>query len=79
MESINGMRYKLLIIVGFLMFEGAMYLSYKFGQKEGVKAYHNQCVIGGIIINEEQGTVVQCAPLTTIPKKELEKYAGKSV
>ena len=68
------MRYKLLIIVGFLMFEGAMYLSYKFGKLEGIKAYHNQCVIGGIIINEEQGTVVQCAPLTTIPKKELDKY-----
>jgi hypothetical protein len=74
MESFNDMKKNLLIILAFLVFDGAVYLGYKFGKLEGIKAYHNQCVVGGIIINEEQGTVVQCAPLTTIPKQELDKY-----
>jgi len=74
MEGFNDMKKSILIILGFLMFNGSVYLGYKFGEKEGVKAYHNQCVIGGIIINEDQGTVVQCALLTTIPKSELDKY-----
>lgn len=74
MEGFNDMKKSIFIILGFLLFDGSVYLGYKFGEKEGVKAYHNQCVIGGIIINEDQGTVVQCAPLTTIPKSELDKY-----
>jgi hypothetical protein len=74
MESSNDMKKNLLIILGFLLFNGSVYLGYKFGKLEGIKAYHNQCVIGGIIINEDQGTVIKCGPLTTIPKTELDKY-----
>lgn len=43
--------------------------------KQGLDMYHNQCYnTGGIIINE-QGTVVQCRPLTQIPKKELDNFS----
>jgi hypothetical protein len=45
---------------------------YSAGVTAGLRGYHSQCyTIGGIIINEEDGTVVQCAPLSVVPKEEL--------
>ncbi len=45
--------------------------SYRAGVAEGIDKYHSQCFnMGGYII-DDTGRVVQCAPLTIIPRQEL--------
>ncbi len=47
--------------------------------EEALDMYHQQCFqIGGYVINN-QGEVVMCQALTTIPKQELEKYEGTTL
>lgn len=54
---------------------GAWFGGVSYGAHKGVDMYHQQCyTIGGIIIDESNGTVVKCGPLGNIPKQELPKY-----
>ena len=43
------------------------------GLKEGIEAYHQQCHVGGYIIDNKGNTVV-CAPLSKLPKEEQNAY-----
>lgn len=46
---------------------------YDYAHKQGMKDYHGMCYhIGGILLDKEDGTVVQCMPLAQVPKQELE-------
>lgn len=45
--------------------------SFRTGHDVGVDAYHKHCYeVGGMVVDEESGTVVQCKPLTVIPQEE---------
>lgn len=47
------------------------------GIKRGIHLYHQQCFqIGGYIWNEE-GHVVHCQPVITIPREEMEDMRKK--
>lgn len=44
------------------------------GHKQGMKDYHGACYhIGGLLLDSEEGTVVQCMPLISVPKEEIPK------
>lgn len=46
---------------------------YDHAFKQGMKTYHGMCYhIGGILVDKEEGTVVQCMPLAQVPKQEIE-------
>lgn len=64
-----------LIVLAFLVATG--YGGYKYGVKQGITlgltGYHSQCLVGGIVIDEE-GKAIKCAPLGQVPKEELEKF-----
>ena len=67
--------YLILGLLGILGHAGAWFAGTEYGKRKGVDMYHQQCYnIGGIIIDEEHGTVVKCAPLTSIPREEIERY-----
>jgi len=54
---------------------GAWFGGLEYGKRKGVDMYHQQCyTIGGIIMDESNGTVVKCAPLGSVPKEEIERY-----
>ena len=56
--------------VGF----GGFHYGKQAGQEEGVDFYHHMCYdVGGVVIDRE-GRAVQCAPLSQIPKKELDNF-----
>lgn len=61
----------IVLVVALAVFGFGLYKLYGKGFMAGMDAYHKQChSIGGYIINQENGTVVQCAPLSTVPKEE---------
>jgi hypothetical protein len=48
--------------------------------RQGLDMYHSQCYNNGPgIIMNEQGTTVECRPLTKIPQKEIDSYKRVSV
>ena len=55
-----------LITTGF----GGAWIAHDSAVQEGVNKYHDQCLIGGIIIRPSDRTVVGCQPLGVIPKEE---------
>jgi hypothetical protein len=65
----------LLALSVLAIFTGAgYYQGKKVGTTEGVELYHSMCYnVGGFIVDEE-GRAVQCAPLTQLPKKEVEGF-----
>lgn len=44
------------------------------GLVTGLNLYHEACYQGAIMFNKEDGTAVQCAPLTQAPREEIGKY-----
>lgn len=50
-------------------------LGQKAGFKDGMKTYHQICYqISGPMLDKEDGTVVYCMPLATIPEEEMNKH-----
>jgi hypothetical protein len=68
------------IIAGVVATAMAMYGLFKLydvGLEHCMQGYHKQCYeIGGLIINETDGTVVKCAPLLVLPHEERPMFKG---
>lgn len=56
-------------------FGSGMWVGRNQGLGVGIRSYHNQCFeIGGFIVDNENGTVVQCSPIGRVPKEELNNF-----
>jgi hypothetical protein len=64
----------LAVILAIAAPTGAYLVGEYKGRVEGLNLYHEACYQGAIMFNNEDGTAVQCAPLTQVPKEELNKY-----
>jgi hypothetical protein len=50
---------------------GGGYWSYNKGMFDGMNAYHYACYnVGGLVVDENTGTVVQCMPLRLSPEEK---------
>ena len=49
---------------------------YQQGIKDGITAYHAQCLVGGFLI-DDKGQAVMCAPLSKTPPEEKQTYKDK--
>ena len=64
-------------VIVVLAFVATNIFSFRTGVDAGVDNYHKQCyTAGGLIIDEENGTVVRCAPLVVLPKEERPMFKG---
>ena len=58
----------LLVLGGVWAWRGSVQAAYH----QGFKDYHGMCFqIGGMVLDKEDGTVVQCSPLGRIPEQEM--------
>lgn len=58
---------------------GGYYYGKNKGVTEGLDIFHEACDTGGIIINENTGKAVQCAPLGLVPREEIPNFFPKEV
>ena len=66
------------VMVVVYIFIGAAF--YNLGKKHGVDNYHQACyTVGGIVVDENAGTAIQCAPFGKVPKEELPNFFPKGV
>ena len=67
----------IVLVLAFSMLVYGLYRMHSAGVTAGLRSYHSQCyTVGGIIINEEDGTVVKCAPLVVLPQEERPMFKG---
>ena len=67
-----------LLLLFLLSFPIAGKLLWDKALLEGIKAYHNQCSVGGIII-DEHGQAIICGPLSKSPKEEQQKWKEANI
>lgn len=69
-------------LAALLALLGTTVLGYWTGKEdgiaEGVDKYHNLCYnVGGYAVDQNNGTVVMCQPLTQLPEPELKNFLDK--
>lgn len=58
---------------------GGRHIGREQGVAQGIADYHFSCFnTGGFVINEENGTVVQCRGITTIPEPERKQFFNEA-
>lgn len=69
-----------LVLLAYVAFGvGGYYYGKNKGVTEGLDIFHEACYTGGIIINENTGKAVQCAPLGLVPSEEIPNFFPKGV
>ena len=74
----TGVVAALVLLAAVLCADGYYYGKNK-GVTEGLDIFHEACYTGGIIINENTGKAVQCAPLGLVPREEIPNFFPKGV
>lgn len=64
----------MMVLFGLMFLVGSHLMSFKYGIDQGVDNYHQGCYNSrGVMVVDEEGHVVQCAPLVKIPREEAQK------
>jgi hypothetical protein len=52
--------------------------AFEYGKEQGIDNYHDLCYnVGGYVVDQNDGTVVMCQPMTQLPEAELKNFLDK--